>query len=190
MAMREKWVAVLVLTAMLAGCGTVAARGPRPATQATGTAAATRAPVGSRAAALTLARQMLSRLVGPARSQAAHPSPVPQPLSLSSAGDVSPYTVDLHRFVLVREPAATVHSYLLGHVPAGMGWAGDGLGPGTTNTVTVQWVAYRTRSLAAGPLSDKRRTGHRRDAFGGRRYPDPRRRQRELVPAAQRRGTT
>jgi hypothetical protein len=150
MAMREKWVAVLVLTAMLAGCGTVAARGPRPATQATGTAAATRAPVGSRAAALTLARQMLSRLVGPARSQAAHPSPVPQPLSLSSAGDVSPYTVDLHRFVLVREPAATVHSYLLGHVPAGMGWAGDGLGPGTTNTVTVQWVAYRARSLAAG----------------------------------------
>ena len=49
-----KWVAVLALTAMLAGCGTGAAR---PAARTTGTAVATRAPAGSRAAALTLARQ-------------------------------------------------------------------------------------------------------------------------------------
>jgi hypothetical protein len=150
MAMREKWVAVLALTAMLAGCGTVAARGPRPAAQTTGTATATRAPVGSRAEALTLARQMLARLVVPARSQAAHPSPVPPPLNLSSAGNVPPDTVDLHRFVAVREPAAIVHSFLLAHLPAGMGWAGDGLAPGTTNTVTVLWVAYLPRSLASG----------------------------------------
>ena len=144
--MRDKWVAVLALTAMLAGCGTAASR---PAAQATGTAAA-RAPAGSRAAALTLARQMLSRLVVPAGSQAAHPSPVPPPLSVSSAGDISPYTVELHRFVLVREPAATVRSFLLAHVPAGMSWAGDGLAPGTTNTVTVLWAAYSPRALAAG----------------------------------------
>lgn len=144
--MRGKWVAVLALTAMLAGCGTAASR---PAAQATGTAAA-RAPAGSRAAALTLARQMLSRLVVPAGSQAAHPSPVPPPLSVSSAGDISPYTVELHRFVLVREPAAAVHSFLLAHVPAGMSWAGDGLAPGTTNTVTVLWVAYSPRAPAAG----------------------------------------
>jgi hypothetical protein len=58
--------------------------------------------------------------------------------------------VDLYRFVLVREPAATVHSFLLGHVPAGMDWYGSGLAPGTTNTVTVLWVAYRPRSVAAG----------------------------------------
>ena len=144
--MRGKWVAVLALTAMLAGCGTAASR---PAAQATGTAA-TRAPAGARAAALTLARQMLSRLVVPAGSRAAHPSPVPQPLSVSSAGGVSSYTVELHRFVLVREPAAAVHFFLLAHVPAGMSWAGDGLAPGTTNTVTVPWVAYRPRSLASG----------------------------------------
>ena len=31
-----------------------------------------------------------------------------------------------------------------------MSWAGDGLAPGTTNTVTVLWVAYRPRSLASG----------------------------------------
>jgi hypothetical protein len=146
MAMRGKWVAVLALTAMLAGCGTAASR---PAAQAAGPAA-TRAPVGSRAAALTLARQMLSRLLVPAGSQAAYPSPVPEPLSVPSAGGVGPYTVELHRFVLVREPAAAVRSFLLAHVPAGMGWAGDGLAPGTTNTVTVLWVAYRPRSLAAG----------------------------------------
>jgi len=146
-AMRGRWVAVLALAAMLAGCGTAASR---PAAQATGMAAATRAPVGSRAAAVTLARQMLSRLVVPAGSQAAHPSPVPPPLSVSSAGDISPYTVELHGFVLVREPAAAVHSFLLAHVPAGMGWAGDGLAPGTTNTVTVLWVAYSPRSLASG----------------------------------------
>ena len=151
--MRDRWIAVLALTAMLAGCGTAAAR---PAAQTTGTAAAaratvgSRAPVGSRAAALTLARQMLSRLVVPAGSRAADPSPVPRPLSVSSAGGVSPYTVDLHRFVLVREPAGTVHSFLLGHVPAGMAWYGSGLAPGTTNTVTVLWVAYHPRSVAAG----------------------------------------
>jgi hypothetical protein len=135
------------MTAMLAGCGTAAAR---PTAQTTGTALVTRAPAGSRAAALTLARQMLSRLVVPAGSQAVQPSPVPQPVSVSSAGDSSPYTVDLHRFVLVREAAGTVHSFLLGHVPAGMDWYGSGLAPGTTNTVTVLWVAYRPRSVASG----------------------------------------
>jgi hypothetical protein len=140
-------VAVLALAAMLAGCGTAASR---PAAQATGPAAVTRAPAGSRAAALTLARQMLSRLVVPAGSQAAHPSPVPPPLGVSSAGGVGPYTVALHRFVLVRGPAAAVQSFLLAHVPAGMSWAGDGLAPGTTDTVAVLWVGYRPRALAAG----------------------------------------
>ena len=150
MVMRGKWAAVptvLALTAMLAGCGTGAAR---PTAQTTGTALATRAPAGSRAAALTLARQLLSRLVVSAGSQPVQPSPVPQPVSVSSAGDSSPYTVDLHRFVMVREVAATVHSFLLGHVPAGMAWYGSGLAPGTTNTVTVLWVAYHPRSVAAG----------------------------------------
>jgi len=145
--MRGRWVVVLALAAMLAGCGTAA---PRPAALSTGTAAATRAPVGSRAAALAQARQMLSRLVVPAGSQAAHPSPVPRPLSLPYAGDGLPYTVELHRFVLVREPAAAVHSFLLAHAPAGMGWAGFGLAPGTTNAVTVLWVGYAPRSLASG----------------------------------------
>jgi hypothetical protein len=148
--MRGRWVAVLALAAMLAGCGTAASR---PVAQAAGPAAATRAPVGSRAAAVTLARQMLSRLVVPSGSRAAHPSPLPPPLSVSSAGDVSPYTVELHRFVLVRGPAAAVRSFLLAHVPVGMGWAGDGLAPGTTSTVTVQWVAYSPRLLASGLAS-------------------------------------
>jgi hypothetical protein len=115
-----------------------------------GAVTATRAPVGSRAAALTLARQLLSRLVVPPGSQAAHPSPVPPPLNVSTAGDISPYTVEVHRFMLVREPAAAVQSFLLAHVPAGMSWAGDGLAQGTTNTVTVLSVAYSPRSLASG----------------------------------------
>jgi len=75
---------------------------------------------------------------------------VPPPLSVPSAGDVLPYTVELHRFVLVREPAAAVQSFLLAHVPAGMSWAGDGLAQGTTNTVTVLSVWYSPRSLASG----------------------------------------
>jgi hypothetical protein len=160
--MRDRWVAVLALTAMLAGCGTVAssrtAASSRPAAMKTGsetasknaTAAAVQAPAGSRAEALTLAGQLLSRLPGPGGARAAQPSPVPAPLRVSSAGEASPYAVDLHRFVLVREPAATVHAFLLGHVPAGMLWYGAGLAPGTTNTVTALWVAYRPRSLAAG----------------------------------------
>jgi hypothetical protein len=125
-------------------------RHPGAGVARTGAVTATRAPAGSRAAALTLARQMLARLVVPAGSQAADPSPVPPPLSVSSAGDGLPYTVELHRFVLVREPVAVVQSFLLAHVPAGMSWAGDGLAQGTTNTVTVLSVAYSPRSLAAG----------------------------------------
>jgi len=125
-------------------------RHPGAGVARTGAVTATRAPAGSRAAALTLARQMLARLVVPAGSQAADPSPVPPPLSVSSAGGNLPYTVELHRFVLVREPVATVQSFLLAHVPAGMSWAGDGLAPGTTNTVTVLSVAYSPRSLASG----------------------------------------
>jgi len=147
-----KWVVVLGLAGLLATCGTGASQpaaptsGP-PATQAP---VVSLAPVGSRAAALTLARQMLSRLVVPPGSQAAHPSPVPAPLSLSSAGDVSPYTVDLHRFILVREPAVTVQSFLRAHVPAGMNWSSLGLASGTTNTVTVLGVTAMLTSPPSG----------------------------------------
>jgi hypothetical protein len=69
---------------------------------------------------------------------------------VSSAGGNLPYTVELHRFVLVREPVAVVQSFLLAHVPAGMSWAGDGLAQGTSNTVTVLSVAYSPRPLASG----------------------------------------
>jgi len=48
MVMRGKWAAVLALTAMLAGRGTNTARSTA---RTTGTAVATRAPAGSRAAA-------------------------------------------------------------------------------------------------------------------------------------------
>jgi uncharacterized protein YceK len=154
--MRGRWIAVLVLTVMLAGCGTVASS--RPAAMKTGsetasqsaTAAAVRAPAGSRAEALTLAGQLLSQLVVPGGARAAQPSPVPAPLRVASADQTPPYTVVLHRFVLVREPAATVHAFLLGHVPAGMIWYGAGLASGTTNTVTTRWVGYRPRSRPAG----------------------------------------
>lgn len=141
---------VTVLFVVLVGLVLDPGRHPGVGVARTGAVTATRAPVGSRAAALTLARQMLARLVVPAGSQAAHPSPVPPPLSVSSAGGNLPYTVELHRFVLVREPVAAVQSFLLTHVPAGMSWAGDGLAQGTTNTVTVLSVAYSPRSLASG----------------------------------------
>jgi hypothetical protein len=143
-------VVVTLLLVVLAGLVLGPGRQPGAAVARTGAVTATRAPVGSRAAALMLARQMLSRLVVPAGSQVAHPSPVPKPLSVSSAGDALPYTVELHRFVLVREPAAAVQSFLLAHVPAGMTWAGDGLGWGTANTITVLWVGYSPRSVASG----------------------------------------
>ena len=141
---------VTLLFVVLAGLVLDPGRHPDAGVARTGAVTATRAPAGSRAAALTLARQMLARLVVPAGSQAAHPSPVPPPLSVSSAGGNLPYTVELHRFVLVREPVATVQSFLLAHVPAGMSWAGDGLEQGTANTVTVLSVAYSPRSLASG----------------------------------------
>jgi hypothetical protein len=140
---------VTVLLVVLAGL--VLGPGRQPSAGVAGTA--TRAPVGSRAAAWMLARQMLARLVVPPGSQAAHPSPVPPPLSVSSAGGNLPYTVELHRFVLVPEPVAAVQSFLLVHVPAGMSWAGDGLAQGTTNTVTVLSVAYSPRSLASGLIN-------------------------------------
>ncbi|HEY6313999.1 MAG TPA: hypothetical protein VIY52_24815 [Streptosporangiaceae bacterium] len=141
---------VTLLFVVLVGLVLDPGRQPGVGVARTGAVTATRAPVGSRAAALTLARQMLARLVVPAGSQAARPSPVPPPLSVSSAGGNLPYTVDVHRFVLVREPVAAVQSFLLAHVPAGMGWAGDGLAQGTTNTVTVLSVSYSPRSLVSG----------------------------------------
>jgi hypothetical protein len=154
-ARRRRWrhgglaVVVLLLVALL---GLVLGAGGRPSAGVARTwvVTATRAPAGSRAEALRLARQMLSRLVLPGGSQAAHPSPVPTPLSVSSPGDALPYTVELHRFFLVREPAAAVQSFLLAHVPAGMTWAGDSLESGTTNTITVLWVGYSPRSVASG----------------------------------------
>jgi hypothetical protein len=107
-------------------------------------------PAGSRAEALALASRMLTQLVVPPGAQQVSPSPVPRPLSVSSAVGFSPYSVDHYRFFLVREPAAAVHSFLLAHVPGGMRWSGAGLAPGTTNQITVQWVAYSPRSLPAG----------------------------------------
>jgi len=93
---------------------------------------------------------MLSRLVLPPGSRADQPSPVPQPLSEPSGGGALPYTVGLHRFILIPEPPAVVHSFLLAHIPAGMSWASAGLGTDTTNMVTVLSVSYRPRSLPAG----------------------------------------
>ena len=141
---------VTVLLVVVLGLVLDASRPPSAGVARAGAVTVTRAPAGSRAAALTLARQMLSRLVVPPGSQAADPSPVPEPLSLSSAGDALPYTVELHRFFLVREPAAAVQSFLLAHVPAGMTWAGDSLESGTANTITVLWVGYSPRSVASG----------------------------------------
>jgi hypothetical protein len=144
---------VTLVLAVLAGLVLDAGRQPHTGVARIGPVTATRAPVGSRAAALMLARQMLACLVVPPGSQAADPSPVPPPLDVSSAGDALPYTVELHRFVLAREPAATVQSFLLAHVPAGMSWAGDGLAQGTTNTITVLSVDYSPRSLASGLIN-------------------------------------
>ena len=141
---------VTLLLVVLAGLVLGPGRQPGAGAPRAEAVTATRAPVGSRAAALSLARQMLSELVVPSGSRAAHPSPVPPPLSVPAGGDALPYTVELHRFVLVPEPAATVQSFLLAHVPAGMSWAGDGLAQGTTNTVTVLSVWYSPRSLASG----------------------------------------
>jgi hypothetical protein len=76
---------------------------------------------------------------------------VPGPLSVPPSGSGGlPYTVDLHRFVLARGPAANAQSFFLAHVPAGMTWASTGLAPGTSNTVTVLSVSERPRSLASG----------------------------------------
>jgi hypothetical protein len=152
MVMIVKWVGLLAPLALLATCGTGASQ---PAAQTTGTAAtqapaASQAPVGSRGEALILARYMLSILVVPPGSQDVYPSPLPGPLSVSSAGGGLPNTVDLDRFVLVHGPAANAQSFLRAHVPTGMTWAGTGLAPGTTNTVTVLWVSYSPIAAVPG----------------------------------------
>ncbi|MGH3204342.1 MAG: hypothetical protein ACRDOA_01295 [Streptosporangiaceae bacterium] len=92
---------------------------------------------------------------------------MPRSLSLSSAGDVSSYTVELHRFVLVREPVATVQSFLLAHVPAKMSLAGYGLGQGATNLVTVLSVTYSAGSLASGLTNAELGTAAIPSASGG-----------------------
>src|ERR1700722_2945698 len=154
-ARRRRWrrgvlAVVTLLLVSLLGLALGAGGRPSAGVARTWVVTATRAPAGSRAEALRLARQMLSRLVLPGGSQAAHPSPVPTPLSVSSPGAPLPSPGELHRFLRVPEPAAAVQSFLLAHVPAGMTWAGDSLESGTTNTITVLWVGYSRRSVASG----------------------------------------
>ena len=175
-----KWVAALGVLALLATCGTGASHPAvhiiDPPTSQAGVGSqvpvasqapmGSRAPVGSRAAALALARQMLSRLIVPPGSQDARPSPVPAPLNVPLAGPGLPYTVDLHRFVLVHEPAANAQSFMLAHVPAGMTWAGRGLAPGTSNTVTVLSVSYSPRSEPSGLTNAQLETAEMPSADG------------------------
>lgn len=156
--MHGKHRTMLTAATLLAGCALLAGcNGPASHDAGTSRPVAVTAvaqpgipPAGSRAEALALASRMLTELVTPPGAQPVRPSPLPRPLSVSSAVGSSPYSVDRYRFFLVHEPAATVHSFLLAHRPDGMRWFGAGLAPGTTNQVTVQWVAYSPRSLPAG----------------------------------------
>lgn len=142
--------AVAALAAVLAGCGTVRAPGSPPG----GTTAPARTRgsgphAGSRAEGLTLARQILSRLVLPPGARSVRPAPPPEPLRQPGVPAGAVASVDLHDVYSLRQPMPAVYGFLMAHVPAGMQLTENGQGGGPAD-VTMQTVGYAPRSLPSG----------------------------------------
>lgn len=165
----------IAVAGLVAGCGTVRATGSPPGrslgTPAGGvivpmTTPGGGPPAGSRAAALALARRLLSHLVLPPGARPIQVSPLPQPLRHPPLAFGGADSVKVHRLFRLRQPMPTAYGFLKTHVPAGMrpesyGQAGQAA-PGTVPSrssagrhphlshVTTDYVSYAPRSLPRG----------------------------------------
>jgi hypothetical protein len=140
---REKrWAGIgLVAVALVAGYGTASALTGSTSLAGSGPAA------GNRAEALAFGRQLLSKLVLPPGTQAAHVSSVPQ--ELQDAWHPSAGSADLGRLFLARQPMSAVYAFLLAHVPDGLRVLATGQGRGRDG-ITSQEVDFVPGDLPAG----------------------------------------
>lgn len=143
------WVTAVAMTAvavLLAGCGARAADRPGISRRASAGTASNRAPAGSRAEALALARRLLSRLVLPAGGRPVRVRVLPQMLRQPRIPSGGAHQVDVPRLFSLRQSTAAAQSFLEAHPPAGTRLTGYG-GPGTLGVVTV---SFTPRSTPAG----------------------------------------
>lgn len=161
-----------VVSALVAGCGTVRAADSPPGRSSAIAAGVTvpvsggGPPAGSRAAALALARQLLSHLVLPPGARPAPVSSALGPLLHPQLAFGGAYSADLRRLFRLRQPMTATYRFLTTHVPAGMrlessGQAGraapsaiPGPGPAGAHPHLSQamagYVSYALRSLPRG----------------------------------------
>jgi hypothetical protein len=100
--------AVAALATVLAGCGTVSALGSQLG-ETTASARIRGGPhAGSRAEGLTLARQILSRLVLPPGAHSVRPGLLPEPLRQPEVPVGAVASVDLHDVYSLRQPMPAV----------------------------------------------------------------------------------
>ena len=144
---------IMAVAALLTGCGTPG-QGPGGSGPSGGAAplAKTRTSgpeSGSRAEALTLARQLLSRLALPPGARPARMPVVPQLLHQPASSIAAIGLVDVHRlFSLAQRPSA-VQRFLLTHVPASMRRYEHGEESSPAGT-QMQDVGYELRSVPDG----------------------------------------
>jgi len=144
--------AASLMTASLAGCGTVSVPPggdpSAPAGAATTAPGISAPPAGNRAEATALARLLLSRLRLPAGTRRLPSTPAPPFLS-RPAYEAAGAQLDEHWFFAVAKPPGALSDYLVAHVPDGMTSFGTGQlsGPGEPTTLDV---GYQARPVPAG----------------------------------------
>jgi hypothetical protein len=144
---------IMAVASLLAACGT-AGSGTGDTRPLGGPAALAQArtsgsPSGSRAEALALARELLSRLVLPPGAKLAQVSSLPSALRHPASSIAAAGSVDSHRLFTLQQPMPAIHRFLLAHVPAGMRLYTNGQVSSPAG-VLVQNVSYSPRSLPAG----------------------------------------
>jgi hypothetical protein len=144
---------IMAVTGLLTACGTAGSGsngtgppgGAAPLTQVRTSGSHS----GSRAEALGLARQLLSRLVLPPGVGPVRVSPLPRLLRHPVSHIAAAGSVDAHRLFTLPQPMPISYRFLLAHVPAGMRLYANGQGSGPAG-VSMQDVSYAPRSVPAG----------------------------------------
>jgi hypothetical protein len=144
---------IMAVAALLAGCGTPG-QGPGDSGPSGGAAplAKTRTSgpeSGSRAEALALARQLLSRLTLPPGARPAQMPTVPRLLHQPASSIAAIGLVDVHRLFSLPQRPSAVQRFLLTHVPTSMRRYEHGEESSPAGT-QMQDVSYAPRSVPGG----------------------------------------
>jgi hypothetical protein len=144
---------IMAVAALLTGCGTPG-QGPGGSGPSGGAAPLARTRTsgpewGSRAEALALARQLLSRLALPPGARAARMPVVPRLLRQPASSIAAIGLVDVHRLFSLPQRPPAVQRFLLTHAPASMRRYEHGEESSPAGT-QMQDVSYEPRSVPGG----------------------------------------